>query len=137
MKIRRMKLEDFNDMYALWKKSGIHLVSYERELQEVVMMLDINPDSCFVIVERNMIIGSIFGVFNGRRAWIYHLAVDPLYQRMGLGSQLLKKAEDVLLKKGTAKIRLFIEFDNLRVFHFYEKNKYKVISDAVMVGKDF
>lgn len=137
MKIRQMKLADFDNLYALWKKAGLAISDIETEKNEAAIMIQLNKSSCLVAVKNGDVVGSIFGIFNGRRAWIYHLVIDPKYQKIGLGSQLLKKAEEALVKRGAHKIRLWIEFHNLAIFPFYQKNKYRVISDAVMVGKDF
>lgn len=138
MKIRKMKTSDFAGMHALWiRTGGLYIADLETEKREAEMMINMNKNSCFVAEENGEIIGTIFGIFNGRRAWIYHLAVDNQYQKQHIGSLLLKKAEEALVNQGALKIRTFIEFHNLGVFPFYQKNNYKVISDAIIMGKDF
>lgn len=136
MKIQTMKQSDFKQVYALWKKAGLNVSDYQKEKKESVMMLTLNPYSCLVGIEDNKIIGSVFGIFNGRRGWIYHLAIDPTYQKMGNGTKLLKQAEYALFKQGAQRVLLWVEHSNLKVIPFYTKNKYEIIPDALVFGKN-
>jgi len=127
---------DFTQLLGLWIKTELDLASQAEECQEYLMMLKLNPASCFVAKSKKSIVGSVLGIFNGRRAWIYHLAVDPNWQQQHIGSQLLQKAENALVKQGAAKVRLWVDFTNLNVVPFYKKHGYNVIpSDAIMLGK--
>ena len=138
MKIRKMKQSDFKEMYTLWEKIGpaVNLASINREEKEVIAMIRLNKNSCFVVVENGKIVGTVFGVFNGRRAWMYHLAVDSMYQNKGIGSVLVKKAEKALVKAGATKIRLWVAESNTQVIAFYAKQGYKKIPSTIL-GKDF
>src|SRR3990172_10035811 len=100
MKIRLMQQSDFLNVYALLKKVGLSLGSKEREIYEFNLINKLNPKSCFIAEEKTKIIGAVFGAFNGKRGWIYHLAVIPSYQKKGIGSLLLKEAEESLEKMG-------------------------------------
>ena len=115
---------------------GLELSDRASEYQEFHMMIKLNPTSCFVAKHNGEIIGSVFGLFNGRRAWIYHLSVDPVYQNQGIGTKLMQSAEQSLFAVGANKIRLWVNFSNLKVITFYEKLGYKAICDALMLGKD-
>lgn len=99
-------------------------------------MIKVENSCCFKLVKGKKIIGSILGTFNGRRAWIYHLAVDPKYQRLGYGSMLLKKTENILKKKGAHMVNLSVLFSNLKVAPFYEKKGYEVINNALCLSKN-
>ena len=137
MKIRLIKKTDFKGLYAMWKKSKLKLDSYKNEKKEFDDMLNINPESCFVAVNKDQIIGSVFGTNNGRRSFIYHLAVHPDWQRKGIGKKLLQKAEYFLKKIGVSRVRLMVDLDNLHVVPFYEKcgyNAYEAYS--IFMGKD-
>jgi len=136
MKIRKMKAKDVKDAYQLWKKAGLNVASYKREKLEVKNTLRLNPSTCFVLEERNNLVGTILGAFNGRRVWIYHLAIHPGYQRKGMGTLLLKKLEEKLEKKKATKILLGIDLNNLTKVNFYQKHDYYVMNDAVIMAKD-
>lgn len=136
IQIKQMKISDFSEIFLLWKKAGLNVLSEEIEFYEAKNMIKLNPDSCFVLVKNEKIIGSILGVFNGRRGWIYHLAIDPDFQKKGYGSLLLKKTENALKKQGARRVNLGVEYENLKVFPFYQKYGYEVINNALWLGKN-
>lgn len=137
MKIRRMKISDLPALFFLWKKVGLPISNSAREQQEAVTMIKLNPSSCLVAVEEDKVIGSIFGAFNGRRAWIYHLAIDPDYQNMGYGTALLKKVETALKGRKATKILFWVDRLNLKARSFYKKNGFKVLKDkGIIMEKD-
>ncbi len=136
MKVRTMVKKDVNDIYSFWQESGLFVRSVQREKEEVELLIKHNPDTCFIIEKGKKIIGSIFGAFNGRRAWIYHLCIHPQYQKKGYGSLLLKKTEDELRKKGATKILLGVFLTSLKIVPFYKKSGYTVMNDMITFEKD-
>lgn len=136
MKIRIMTMKDFNQMYLLWKKVDLSIKELETEKEQTGQMIKLNPVSNFVAMERRKIIGTVFGTFNGRRGWIYRLAVHPNFQKKGLGSLLLKKAETALKKMGVRRVLLGIDEYNYKVIKFYKKCGYREIDDAIFMGKN-
>jgi len=135
--IRMMKHSDASDCYALWKKAGLSVAPFDREMHELKTLIEKNPASCFVARCDNQLIGSVIGAYNGRRAWIYHLAVDPHYQCNGIGTQLLKKTEQALHTLGATKILLGVSYTNLKTVVFYEHYGYSVMNDAVHMEKNY
>lgn len=136
MQIRLMTEKDIADIFSLWNDNYLSISSYDREKLECSNMIKLNPSSCFVAIVRNKVIGSIFGAFNGRRAWIYHLCVDKKYRNKKYGSKLLQTAIDALKQKGATKIVLGVGIDNLKTVSFYEKNGFTVMHDAVLFQLD-
>lgn len=137
MNTQIMHISDFDNAYALWEKiGGLSLAAPAKEKKEFEAILAHNPSSCFIIVENKQTIGTILGTFNGRRAWIYHLAIHPNWQKMGYGSALLQQVETALRTKNATKILLSIGISNLKTVPFYEKNGYHVINDAILMAKD-
>lgn len=130
-----MTIKDFLQAYCLWEKTKLGVKSIEVEKKELEQMIQLNPNSCFVVEQDNKIIGTILGVFNGRRGCIYHLAVDPDYQHKGYGSALLNKAEEALKKVGAGAVLLWVDHVNLKVLPFYLGKKYAVYNDALLLRK--
>jgi ribosomal protein S18 acetylase RimI-like enzyme len=137
MEYRLTKKTDISHLFTLWNEAGlpIALDGVERETNECEMMLDMNPTSCFVCVENGIILGSIFGTFNGRRAWIYHLAVHPDHQRKGIGGKLYDLAEAALKKRGATKIIVGVLKQNTCV-PFYHDRGFELMDDAYLYAKD-
>ncbi len=136
MKIRIMTTEDFNSMYTLWQEVGLAVGDLKSEQASTNQMINLNPSSNFVAIEGEKIVGTIFGIFNGRRAWIYHLAIHSIFQKRGLGSILLNKAEQALKKLGAKRVLLWVNKDNLGVTYFYQKYDYSIVDDAIVMGKN-
>ena len=119
-----MKLKDISQLLKLWEEATLEIENPEREIYEAEKMLLLNPSSCFIAVDGEEIIGSIFGIFNGRRAWIYHVAVHTKWQKQGIGKTLILKTEMAFEKLGATRINLWVELNNLKVISFYKKLGY-------------
>lgn len=136
MKLRLMKPKDFDLIYNLWKEAELIVEDYQTEKEEALLMIKLNPQACLVICEGEKILGSIFGTFNGRRAWIYHLAIHPKYQKQGLGSLLLEKSLSALKKLGAKRLQLWVRKDNLKVLEFYQKQGFIQLNYLLPMGKN-
>ena len=136
MIIRPMIQSDVPALLTLWKESNLHFANKKREMYECNMMIEMNPTSCFVAAEDEQIVGSVFGIFNGRRGWINHLAIHPNHQKKGLGSKLLNAAVQDLQKRGATRIVLGVSTSNLKTMEFYYKNGFQIMDDAVYLTKD-
>jgi ribosomal protein S18 acetylase RimI-like enzyme len=64
--------------------------------------------------------------YDGVRGWIYHLAVDPTARGRGVGSGLMRAAEETLRARGCPKINLQVMPHNDGVVAFYERLGYAV-----------
>jgi len=135
MKFRAMKITDVDNIWVILKKNNLNLAEKEREIKEAEMMLKINPRSCFVVTKGKEIIGCIFGVFHGRRGFIYHLTVDSKWQHKGIGTKLIEYAENALISMGCTRINLWVDLNNLRVVPFYEKIGYVAYEPEAVLKK--
>lgn len=133
--IRKIRSSDFDQVYLLWGKAGISVASKEKELYDFQMITKMNPSSCLVFTDNGQIAGVVLGTFNGRRGWIYHLAVDPKYQHKGYGSMLLEEVEKTLKNIGAHKINLGVFLSNSKMISFYKKNGYEIMNDAIYLTK--
>lgn len=78
MRIRSVELTDYEDAYVLWSAVQ-HLGPLSRE--EVEQKLQRDPQ-LFLVAELDAqdvrkLVGVVMGSSDGRRGWIYRLAVDP------------------------------------------------------------
>ena len=79
MKIKIMTIEDFESIYALWKEASLDVGNIKCEKNSTDQIIKLNLLSNLVAFEGNKVVSSVFGVFNGRRGWVYHLAVHPSF----------------------------------------------------------
>lgn len=124
MQIRAFQMTDYDAVITLWRAAGI-LLSRSDDQAGILHKLERDPDLFLVGIENDALVGAVMGAYDGRRGWVYHLAVHPLHQGFGFGVALLTTLEERLRSKGCQKINLLIEPDNAHVQHFYEKLNYQ------------
>lgn len=79
----------------------------------------------------NVVIGTALSRYDGRRGWLYSVAVHPAYRRRGLGAKLVYHAEVALTMRGCMKINLQIVSTNesvknyMRSWEHYFNNIFK------------
>lgn len=123
VRIRAFTPEDYGEIIALWRGSGL-IIKPSDTLPEIAKLLAL-PSNVFLVAEasaREMppaIVGTVIGVWDGRRGWIYHLAVKPAARRGRIGSALMNAAEEALRRCGATKINLLIEPGNNQAAEFY------------------
>ena len=136
MTIRQMSLDDFKQVYALWKQTNLAEYPYQKEFKDTEEMISHNPQTCLVGIEKDKVIATVMGIYNGHRGWIYRLAVDKAYQKQGLGEQILKAVEKKLKIAGAEAVFLWLTYANLKSFPFYEKNNYSPFTHAIALRKE-
>jgi N-acetylglutamate synthase len=118
--IRAMAPPDYASVVALWKSlQGMGLSSAD-EPQNITMFLEKNPTTCLVAERAGQIVGTALGGWDGRRGYVYHLAVDEGLQEMGIGTALMDEVERRFAELGARRIHLMIYRDNT-AWAFYEK----------------
>lgn len=72
--------------------------------------------------------------YDGHRGWLYAVAVRQQYQRDGIGTLLVRKAEDALREIGCAKVNLQVRTTNEAVVRFYQRLGY-IVEERVSLGR--
>ncbi|MGN0438321.1 MAG: GNAT family N-acetyltransferase [Lachnospiraceae bacterium] len=135
MQIRQMKIEDYESVYRLWTSCvGMGLNDLDDSRDGVEKFLIRNPDTCFV-AEEDEIVGVIMAGNDGRRGYIYHTSVNPLYRNHKIGSQLVDKALTALYNLGINKVALVVFEHNQSGNAFWEKQGFTVRDDLVYRNK--
>ena len=134
MKIREFKMDDYPIVRDLWQAAGLILRPGD-ELEDVKLKLQRDPDLFLVAVQDDRIVGSITGGWDGRRGWIYHLAVKPEHQRKGIGVGLVREVEKRLVAKGARKVNAQVYKWNERSSEFFKAIGYETQPDLIMIGK--
>ena len=105
MRIREFKIGDYPLVRDLWQIAGLVLRPGD-ELEDIKLKLQRDPDLFLVAELEGEIVGSLMGGWDGRRGWIYHLAVKPEHQRKGIGVGLVHEVEKRLVAKGAKRIAI-------------------------------
>lgn len=134
MIIRNFELKDYADVVDLWRKSNL-TIGESDSFEEIKKKLDRDED-LFLVADSNGIVGVVLGAWDGRRAWIYHLAVSDERRNESIGTALLKELELRFKNKGALKVNLLVDRHNQGVQLFYEKQGY-TNDDVIYITKRF
>lgn len=116
-----MQRSDYDGALSLWRSlPGLGLSGADEESQ-IHQFLDRNPNTCFVATDNGIVIGTVLGGNDARRGYIYHLAVDPTYQRANLGKSLVELCLASLRAAGLQKCHIFVISDNSEGMKFWER----------------
>jgi ribosomal protein S18 acetylase RimI-like enzyme len=127
---------DYSQVITLWQNAGtgIH-VRRSDEKEEITRKLQRDPDLFLVAEADGRIIGTVLGGFDGRRGMVYHLAVDDMFRKKGIGTALMTELEKRMKRKGCIRTYLLVTRDNLDAIQFYESTKWEQM-DLLIYGKD-
>lgn len=94
-------------------------------------------DDLFFVAEtvKGEVIGTVMVGYDGHRGWIYSLSVDPKHRGKGIGTSLLRFAEEKLSSLGCPKVNLQVLMSNSQVISFYKKNGYNIEENISMSKK--
>ncbi len=137
MDIRLMTIEDFDRVSALWQSTaGMGLNPVDDSREGIARYLRRNPETCFVAEENGALIGSILSGHDGRRAYLYHMAVAESHRRRGVGETLLTRAMEALASEGVGKAALLVFATNDKGNAFWEKQGFTARHDVLYRNKD-
>lgn len=136
MNIRLMSVDDYNAVYNLWLScSGMGLNDLDDSEEGIRKFLERNPETCFVAENDGMVIGVIIAGNDGRRGYIYHTAVNPLFRGRGIGRKLVESAMNALKEAGINKVALVVFGRNKDGNEFWEKMGFTVREDLTYRNK--
>jgi ribosomal protein S18 acetylase RimI-like enzyme len=135
--IREFQLdEDYDSALRLWSgiEKGIHIGPSDAPA-ELRKKLQRDPDLFLVAEADGALVGTVIAGFDGRRGFVYHLAVDQRHRNEGIGGRLMDEVESRLRGKGCIRCYLFVTSDNLEAMRFYERRGW-LLMDNLPYAKD-
>lgn len=134
MQIRVYQENDEQAVIALWNLVLPPNAPHNDPATNIRQKRAVEDDLFFVATAEERVVGTVMGGYDGHRGWIYSVAVDPTFQRQGIGSALLHHVEAALTQRGCLKINLQVRASNTEVIAFYERLGY-VVEPIVSLGK--
>ena len=111
--VRIMTIEDYEGVYALWKKiKGFGIRSIDDSKEGVARFLKRNPTTSVVAEKDGRIVGSILCGHDGRRGCLYHVCVDEDYRRHGIGKRMVVFAMKARKEEKINKVSLIAFTEN-------------------------
>ena len=130
MQIRTMTIADYEKVYALWmscKNMGFNDIDDSKEA--IARFLERNPNTSFVAIENDELLGIILGGHDGRRGYIYHMSVAENHRKKGIGSALVEKCLESFKNEKISKVALLVFKYNEAGNTFWEKQGFILRED--------
>ena len=132
---RALEDNDIEAVVALWQSCGLTR-QWNDPRKDINFARGKANSEILVGLSETRVVSSIMVGHDGHRGSFYYLAVDPEFQRRGIGAATIRAGEQWLKERGVWKVNLLVRQDNMDVKAFYEELGYEV--NAVMsMGQRF
>ena len=124
VKIRPYRDADLGAVVDLWQECGL-VRPWNPPNGDIELLQKSGHGALLIAAAAARVVGTVMVGHDGHRGWVYYMAVDPARQRAGLGTRLLRAAEDWAAARGVRKLELMIRDSNLGVADFYARCGYQ------------
>ena len=133
---REFLINDYEAAVELWKRvEGLDIAEGD-DRESVRRFLGQNRGLSRVATDGSTIVGAALCGHDGRRGYIYHLAVDPAYQGRQLGKRLVEECLAGLRRAGLERANILVAKDNPRGRDFWRRTGWEELDGAVAMGID-
>lgn len=123
-----------NEVIRLWRSSLGYTAGHNEAGLVIDKKLAVADNLFFVAIADDAVIGTAMAGYDGHRGWLYSVCVDPVQRKLGIGADLVRRAEAALVSLGCVKINLQIADGNDAVSGFYERLGFE-LEKRVSMGK--
>jgi ribosomal protein S18 acetylase RimI-like enzyme len=121
--VREFDAGDGAAVRAFWEASGIRIRPGDDD-RSLAAFAERNPGLFLLAFDERGLAATALGGWDGRRGWLYHVAVRSDQRRHGLGARLVRTIEQRLRDRGCPKVNLIVWEDNTAAMEFWEANGY-------------
>ena len=133
---REFVVADYDGAIALWNGvEGVEICEGDSR-EEIAEYLKKNPGLSRVAEVDGEIVGVALCSHDGRRGWIYHLAVAPAYRRQKVGKLLLDDCVEGLRTLGLKRAIILVAGDNPAGHQFWLRNGWEDIDGASAMTRE-
>jgi ribosomal protein S18 acetylase RimI-like enzyme len=118
MEMREFRQSDGAALRAFWGSCGIKIRPGDDDAS-LTAFASRNPGLFLIALDEQGIGGSALGGWDGRRGWLYHVAVRADQRRHGVGRRLVRTIEERLRERGCRKVNLIVWDDNMSAMEFW------------------
>jgi N-acetylglutamate synthase len=133
---RAFVMADYDAAIALWSGvEGVEICEGDSR-DEVAEYLERNPGLSRVAEAEGRIVGVALCGHDGRRGWIYHLAIAPTHRRQKVGKLLLDACVNGLRAAGLKRAIILVAGDNPGGHQFWLRNGWENIDGAIAMTRE-
>jgi ribosomal protein S18 acetylase RimI-like enzyme len=133
---REFVLSDHDRAVALWSEIDSVEICEGDSREEVAEYLKRNPGLSRVAEADGKIVGAVMCGHDGRRGWIYHLAVAQEYRGRGVGKMLLDDCVRGLREAGLKRAIILVEGENAAGQKFWLREGWEEIDCAIPMTRE-
>jgi putative acetyltransferase len=134
-KIEPMSMADFDEVLRLWQNTeGVGLTESDSRTC-VEQYLARNPGLSLIARDAREIVATILCGHDGRRGYLYHLAVLPAHRKNGLGKKLVNLCLERLDELGIARCNAYVFAENHDGEAFWIRNGWEKRTNILLLQK--
>jgi len=107
-------------MFALWQVAEGMGLSNADSRENIASFLERNPGLSFVAYDGDRLVGTILCGHDGRRGYLYHLAVSVSHRHQGIGRDLATRSLSALRQGNIDKCHIFVYKENQGAIAFWD-----------------
>jgi ribosomal protein S18 acetylase RimI-like enzyme len=135
MTLRRLTVDDYDAILALWQKAGLDSIRPQgRDSREAFADQLARGQVVLGLEDAGRLVAGVVITDDTRKGWINRLAVEPDYRRQGLAARLVAEAERELRARGIQVFAALIEDENVASLSLFQREGYKT-HDIYYVSK--
>jgi ribosomal protein S18 acetylase RimI-like enzyme len=131
--IRPFDHADEKAVIELWRRCDL-LRPWNDPHKDIARKLKVRPDLFLVGLLDARIIASVMAGYDGHRAWLNYVAVDPDFRRRGFGRAIMEHTVRLLREQGAPKINLQVRSSNREAVEFYRSVGF-IVDDVLSMGR--
>ena len=134
--IAEFTMDDYPVVHVLWQRGDLWMRPSDGP-QATLLKLTRDPELFLVARDAGgRVVGTVMGGWDGRRAYVYHLAVLPKQRREGVADALMDELEERFRRLGALKAKTQILLDNEESRAFFAQRGYLREDDCDPWGKE-
>jgi len=129
MVIRDYRPDDFPQVEALWKETGIYTVE-RGDSSDIILRCNQSGGKFLVMEEEQtgLVAGTSWITCDGRRFFLHHFAIRPDHQGQGLGRKLALKSLE-FARESNVPVKLEVHRSNQAAVKLYRSLGFKVFDN--------
>ena len=106
--VTALRAIDLNAALELWQATDGIGMTAEETPDMLAAFLNCNPGISSAAIMDDRLVGAVMGGHDGRRGYLYHLAVAPEYRGRGLARRLIERTTAELVSLGLSKATIMV-----------------------------
>ncbi|WP_234992853.1 MULTISPECIES: GNAT family N-acetyltransferase [unclassified Paenibacillus] len=131
-----MDASHYDDSISLWKRMDGLVLSGADSREAISAYLERNPGLSLVAASGGRVVGTLMAGHDGRRGWLYHLAVDPEFRGRGIGGELAERCLRGLGEAGIERCYLMVMESNGGGAAFWTKAGWEKRDGILLFSRD-